>query len=263
MKTKKVGTITLSDKVRVTDPCYDIDTWCAGTLDNVLPGEFNCSYNHDTKKWFNDKKYERVTAIEVHHKDYPNIKATEYMKDIDVGVDSGQAGIFDFEMFSDVCSDDERKEKFYDTVCDLTSYDTDAEYVSFPQSEYYDEKFKDYKDALDLDNIVDNTLSFSMIRNNLLKKGFAVNELYYEFTDKYFEYLQDRMRREQACKDIPCGNTIYDKGLVSASGDGDGGYACFVGRNESGQIVAIKIDYYPDYDKLLNCKEQENERNCY
>lgn len=248
METKNVGTITLSDKVRVTDPCYDIDTWCAGTLDNVLPGEFNCSYNHDAKKWFNGETYERVTAIEAHHKDYPNIKATEYMKDIDVGVDSGQAGIFDFEMFSDVCSDDELKEKFYNEVCDLTSCDIEAEYVSFPQSEYYNEKFKDYKDVLDLDNTV--YMFFSIIRNKLLKNGFAENELYYEFTNKYFEYLNDRMRREQACKDIPCGNTIYGKGLVSASGDGDGSYACFVGRNDAGQIVAIKIDYYPDYDLL-------------
>lgn len=31
-------TIQLSDMVRVTDPCYDMDVWCAGTLKDVLPG---------------------------------------------------------------------------------------------------------------------------------------------------------------------------------------------------------------------------------
>lgn len=189
MEIKNVGTITLSDKVRVTDPYYDIDTWCAGTLDNVLPGKFECSYNQDTKKWFNGGNYERVTSIEVHHKDYPYIEASEYMKDIDVGVDSGQAGIFDFEMFSDVCSDDELKDRFYNEVCDLTVLETQK-----------------------------------------LGKGYII---------------------------IPCGNTIYNKGLVSASGDGDGSYACFVGRNDEGQIVAIKIDYYPDYELLEEIENDE------
>ena len=175
METKNVGTITLSDKVRVTDPYYDIDTWCAGTLDNVLPGEFECSYNQDTKKWFNGENYERVTSIEVHHKDYPYIEASEYMKDIDVGVDSGQAGIFDFSMFENVCSDDDKKNDFVHDIDDLPSE----------------------------------------------------------------------------------GNTIYDQGLVSIAGDGDGDYACFVGRNDEGQIVAIKIDYYPDYELLEEIENDE------
>lgn len=191
METKNVGTITLSDKVRVTDPCYDIDTWCAGTLDTVLPGEFECSYAIDKVTLDGDEnnQYDSITSIEVHHKDYPNIKATEYMKDICVGVDSGQAGIFDFAMFEDVCSDDELKDKFYNEVCDLTILETQK-----------------------------------------LGKGYII---------------------------IPCGNTIYNKGLVSASGDGDGSYACFVGRNDEGQIVAIKIDYYPDYELLEEIENDE------
>lgn len=170
MEIKNVGTITLSDKVRVTDPYYDIDTWCAGTLDNVLPGEFECSYAIDKVSLDGDEnnQYDSITSIEVHHKDYPNIKATEYMKDIWVGVDSGQAGIFDFAMFEDVCSDDDKKNDFVKEIEDLSSE----------------------------------------------------------------------------------GNTICGKGLVSVAGDGDGDYACFVGRNDEGQIVAIKIDYYPDYDLL-------------
>ena len=34
----KIGEFTTSSKVlRVTDPCYDSDTWCAGTVDNCVP----------------------------------------------------------------------------------------------------------------------------------------------------------------------------------------------------------------------------------
>lgn len=177
METKNVGTITLSDKVRVTDPYYDIDTWCAGTLENVLQGEFECSYAIDKVALDGDEnnQYDSVTSIEVHHKDYPNVEAIEYMKDIWVGVDSGQAGIFDFSMFENVCSDDDKKNDFVHDIDDLPSE----------------------------------------------------------------------------------GNTIYDQGLVSIAGDGDGDYACFVGRNDEGQIVAIKIDYYPDYELLEEIENDE------
>lgn len=42
--------------------------------------------------------------------------------------------------------------------------------------------------------------------------------------------------------------TVDGKCLVSSSGDGDGSYHCFVGRNNKGKIVSIKIDYYYGYE---------------
>lgn len=30
--------IELGDKVVISDPCYDLDVWCSGTLENVKPG---------------------------------------------------------------------------------------------------------------------------------------------------------------------------------------------------------------------------------
>ena len=40
---EKIGKIKLSDKVRVSDPGYDMDVWCAGTIENVLPGNYLCT----------------------------------------------------------------------------------------------------------------------------------------------------------------------------------------------------------------------------
>lgn len=168
------GIITLSDAVRVTDPCYDLDTWCAGTIKNVLPGEFKC---YSQKTDMGEDWGIRVANIEVRHKDYPDVEPTEYLSDLDVGVDSGQCGLFDDAYFAGFCDNDEKKDEFYHNVCNLT-----------------------YKDGCEAD-------------------------------------------------------TIDDKGFVSASGNGDGSYACFVGRNEDGKVVSIKIDYYPDYELLEENQE--------
>ena len=33
-------TITLSNVVMVSDPCYKLDTWCQTIITNVLPGTY-------------------------------------------------------------------------------------------------------------------------------------------------------------------------------------------------------------------------------
>lgn len=45
--------VIASGAMRVTDPCYDMDTWCAGTLENVKNGTWlGTSYNqYDTWAW--------------------------------------------------------------------------------------------------------------------------------------------------------------------------------------------------------------------
>ena len=36
--------------------------------------------------------------------------------------------------------------------------------------------------------------------------------------------------------------------VVTSSGLGDGSYDCYVAKNEAGQIIGIKIDYFPEYE---------------
>lgn len=102
------GTITLSSKVRVSDPCYDMDTWCAGTLEDVLPGTFKCFYQRTGEG--------RVASIKVVHQDYDPVEyEPNEISDIDVGVDSGMCGIYDNDYFSNHCND----EDWYDSICDI------------------------------------------------------------------------------------------------------------------------------------------------
>lgn len=81
----------LSGLALVTDPCYSRDTWCAGSV-AVKPG-----------KWFTTVKYSdegswgiRVAELLCWHSD-SNQAAAEGATDrlsFEVGVDSGQAGVF-------------------------------------------------------------------------------------------------------------------------------------------------------------------------
>jgi len=36
--------------------------------------------------------------------------------------------------------------------------------------------------------------------------------------------------------------------VVTSSGLGDGSYDCYVAKNDAGQIIGIKIDYFPEYE---------------
>ena len=111
------GTITLGDRVRMTDPCYGMDVWCSGTVDNVLPGEYvPVGVISNEGSWG-----ERVAQIRVNHVDYPMTEPTEFV-DFEVGVDSGQAGIFDEPYYIDHHRDNDYDDpsSWYRKVCNIT-----------------------------------------------------------------------------------------------------------------------------------------------
>jgi hypothetical protein len=82
-------TINLGSEVRVSDPCYGDDVWCKTRLNSVLPGEYHVDVQKsDEGDWGN-----RVSSLTVTHKDYVG-KQLRYQEHGDIGVDSGQAGIF-------------------------------------------------------------------------------------------------------------------------------------------------------------------------
>ena len=113
------ATIRLGNKVMVSDPCYGLGTWCQGVLENVLPGNYQCDVEYsDEGEWG-----VRVSAIEVRHVDYNDFVPMD-MENFEVGVDSGQAGIFDYDYYAqyhDSCNvyphvDDD----WYGKVCGIT-----------------------------------------------------------------------------------------------------------------------------------------------
>lgn len=201
---ENIGTIQLSDKIRISDPCYSPTTWCAGTID-ILPGKYICfSQKIDMDDWGI-----RIASIEIRHEDYQTIEADKTTS-IDVGVDSGQCGIFDLPYFLEMNLNSHIHENFYDIVCNLTYKEwseKNENYKPFEDSPYYDkenevEAFEKY--------INDNEISSMWKHLGSFEAG-----------------------------------TLDNQCVVSASGDGDGMYLCYVGKNENNKIVSVKIDYYP------------------
>ena len=86
--------INLSNIVMVSDPCYTVPTWCQIILKDVLPGTYNVSADkRDCSGWGN-----RVHNLVAVHSEYDkDLIWEEYSGE--VGVDSGQAGIFSYDTY--------------------------------------------------------------------------------------------------------------------------------------------------------------------
>ncbi len=205
------GIITLGNKVMVSDPCYGLNTWCQGVIENVLPGNYDCNVEYkDEGDWGI-----RVSAIEVTHIDYDRCMFDEEREAFDVGVDSGQAGIFDYDYYVKFHSDQSVRphvdDDWYDKCGGLT---------------YYHEKNPNYE-------------PFDWVKY----KDCDADELHKAFT----EYnSSDRSMRYFGRLD---GNTIDGLGLVSSSGFGDGGYECWTCKNDDGKVISIRVEFITDrYD---------------
>lgn len=88
-------TITLEKEVMVSDPCYTEPTWCQIKLKTVKPGEYYAfCKTHDTGDWG-----VRNSMLLVVHKDHINDQLKWKRHSGEVGVDSGQAGIFSYSTY--------------------------------------------------------------------------------------------------------------------------------------------------------------------
>lgn len=131
METIKLGNFEIeSGKVRVSDPCYDIDTWCATTLENVKKGKWLAEAEmKDEGSWG-----KRVSILRCFHESLTNGMMNEIEREKiseEIGVDSGQAGVFDIEHFkkdSDTIGVEKlykeesigKDEPWYSMCCDMT-----------------------------------------------------------------------------------------------------------------------------------------------
>lgn len=196
------GTITLGEKVMISDPCYGLGTWCQGIVENVLPGEYECNVGYtDEGDWST-----RVADIQVIHKDFVNKFLKYYPEEFEVGVDSGQAGIYDYEYYKKYHTDRSEQEHvdndWYDRACELT-------YVR-EKNPNYEEFSCDYEDE------------------NCFEKCDA--------------YMKDWKRNSRYLYKLDA-NPIDGLGFVSSSGYGDGGYTCWTAKNNEGKVVGIRVEF--------------------
>jgi len=138
---KKLGSFEVkSGKVRITDPCYKLDTWCAGTL-KVKKGDWEVEViKSDEGDWGN-----RCAVLLAWHSDYPvDFEDGKFEEEFEIGVDSGQAGIFDLKYYKDdqivaktkrICKDKLHRvcvdEPWYSICCDRTLSEIGAGVIPF------------------------------------------------------------------------------------------------------------------------------------
>jgi hypothetical protein len=254
MFTKKIGKFKLdSDVVRLSDPCYDKDTWCAGTVEDVIPGEWTSKiikYTHEETDWG-----ERVGELIAQHNDY-DIRGCEWEKvDIHVGVDSGQAGIFDDSQFKNDMS------KEHNLTCDKKDKEEDKwrleHDISMDSSSLLEYLMKENKTKDDEGMI------------EFYQRHIANNRKKLENFDEHWENLRARTKKlypehfdkkSKEFYEVCCAKTLsyigagtVEYGVVASSGYGDGGYNAYVIRNTKNKVVAIKIVFIS-----MNEEEYEN-----
>ena len=116
-QSKMKNQILLGDSVIVTDPCYDTNTWCQAKVENVLEGKYDTFCNKvDTGDW--GKRNASLIAI---HKNYRGEEMKWEIYPAEIGVDSGQAGIFDIRDYKK----DGLEMELPTTMYDGDSFDSD------------------------------------------------------------------------------------------------------------------------------------------
>ena len=96
-----------SGQVHLSDPCYDLSTWC---------GKYNVPAKNGT--WFAEvlESNNRIAQFGAYHEDHEEDWVSFF--DQDFGVDSGQFGIFDVEIYDP--ESDYDTPGFYRDCCDVT-----------------------------------------------------------------------------------------------------------------------------------------------
>jgi len=222
-----------SDQLRVTDPCYTKGTWCAGVLENVLPGKWIAekvvASDADTGGWG-----DRIAELCIWHGDYIGKVDAHEKTNIDVGVDSGQAGFFDESQYPEGETGEYGElDTFYGKVCAGTA----GEMKTWQEPMYNEDDMKHFEELYnERTTREDNPFTEEQVRAILAS-------------------LKDTVRTRSEHDYLGLANVGF--GVATASGYGDGGYDCFVGRNEENKIVAARIVFISDEDE----DEEEDDDN--
>jgi len=100
-----------SGKVHVADPCYEVGTWCGGYNIPAKNGTWNAEVM-EVGSW--------VAEFTAYHVDHEPNSVDDLLLDtsLDLGVDSGQFGIFDVEGYKGYADGDDSK--WYYDICRVT-----------------------------------------------------------------------------------------------------------------------------------------------
>jgi hypothetical protein len=255
-------------RVIVSDPCYDKGTWCAAEVPNVRNGTYTASIiKSDEGDWG-----VRVKELHAYHDSsgFPGaIDPVWERLDDSIGVDSGQAGIFDEKYYD---NDELLPENYTYTVSTLRhdkGYKcTDGVIRSFLEIRDIVEGMSN-QELLehDLCKLADPT-ALKRILRNMENDGspsifnFVVLDSDDDHTVTVREEVTTTINKDTESSygdtiwySICCDNTLGEEGggtipygCVSRSGYGDGGYSAYIVKDND-EIVGFKIVYIGDEEE--------------
>ena len=246
----------MSGDVRVTDPCYEMNTWCAGTVTDVARGVWRAQVGNCIDEF--DIKHSK----ERFHKEIADIESTE-----DVEAQKLEELAAEIEKQPE----GEEKERAKKAITRIAN------------------NFRDYRlrELLEYGNPMTwkGRISFLHIRHESVPADepidptkFVKSEIHVGvdsgqagfFNAANYEREAHKMVEGDrhsafysACmaetlKDDEAWGTVMGWGVVSSTGWGDGGYNLFIRRNEEGQMIEGRIVYLnPGNEGFISVDEDE------
>ncbi len=289
----ELGTFQLTGPVmRVSDPCYTRDVWCCGTVDNCRTGTWEAAI---LKKVEGDWG-ERVSVLAARHESSrtpfsvlrswiePGKRNWSFCP-FEVGVDSGQAGLFDDLHYQDSIIeewdlDPQTLLSIHDDILRVDWYNADegicGDYDPDNPEDMNLLRFDVYVKGPTGWEEVDDASYCSMIpasapKDSLRRTLRRIFKKYREVIMSYpVEYsvkhlgenlswitdtgeeveLFDQLWYDRCCQitlsRLRAG--VLPNGVVSSSGFGDGGYTAFTHKDSSGRVDFIFIVFIDDRD---------------
>lgn len=206
--------VVSSGALRVTDPCYDADTWCAGTLDDVKNGIWLVHVGHHkdrmelawTEKWRQEKLEKLKQAKEQGNEALAAMYACEA----------------------------ERYEKsaaeYQGRIAYLHIVHAEAQSHFDPHAEF-DSTWENAGIDVGVDSgqagFFDQALFEQVCADAAVK-------------DKFYDEICHLTSED--------GGLVHAIGVVSSTGYGDGSYDCLI-RRDDGRVVEAIIVYVPEYEE--------------
>ena len=118
---KELGTIELRDRVMVSDPCYEVGTWCQGIVP-IKDGTYRAFVIVTDEGVWGKRNAELIVLREDTEFSNPVMPFEPEPLDFEVGVDSGQAGIFNLPYYEKNQPDDsfDKEGAWYNRICEIT-----------------------------------------------------------------------------------------------------------------------------------------------
>ena len=139
-KRYRLGELELKDSVYVSDPCYSPGTWCQALVGNLKPGKY---IGYMKKADFGPGSLGgiRATDLWIIHSEHQHLYPIEILdQSINIGVDSGSAGIYDSDYYKEHHTPELDKD-WYGKQFDIRYYfDMDGKDFIEPYPEYDDQR---------------------------------------------------------------------------------------------------------------------------